>query len=69
LGITLMNDETLLLSLESIQNILIDYATGGDADEDEFKRLRRQVVQNPRVKTICHAFSRHVDHSVNFGDS
>jgi len=45
-----MNDETLLLSLESIQNILIDYATGGDADEDEFKRLRRQVVQNPRVK-------------------
>jgi len=37
----------LLEKLESFQNMLISYATGGGADEEEFKRIRQELLQDP----------------------
>src|SRR6266849_2385614 len=40
----------LLEKVESFQNMLISYATGGAVDEDEFKRLRDELLNEPLVK-------------------
>jgi hypothetical protein len=40
----------LLEKVETFQNMLISYATGGSVEEEEFKRLRQDLLQNPIVK-------------------
>ena len=39
----------LLEKVESFQNMLISYATGGAVDKDEFKRLRDELLNEPLV--------------------
>jgi hypothetical protein len=39
----------LLEKVETFQNMLISYATGGSVDEEEFKRLRQELLQEPVV--------------------
>src|SRR5438034_11037636 len=47
----LMNSHNELFEkVESLQNMLISYATGGRVDEDEYKKLREELLQNPLVK-------------------
>ncbi|WP_263790402.1 abortive infection family protein [Salinibacter sp.] len=45
-----MKDEALMRDVETLQNIMIDLATGGDVDGDEYKRLRRRILSSPKIK-------------------
>jgi hypothetical protein len=45
-----MKDEELLEEVEAFQKLLIDYSTGGDVEGEEYKRLRRDLLSNPKVK-------------------
>lgn len=45
-----MKDDELLEKVEAFQELLIDYSTGGDVKEEEYKRLRRELLSNPKVK-------------------
>lgn len=44
-----MRDEQLLKDIESLQCMLIDRATGGGANGDKYKRLRRRILSSSRV--------------------
>jgi hypothetical protein len=43
---------------ETFQNMFISWATGGSVDEDEFKRLREELLLNPVVKDRLPRFVR-----------
>ena len=45
-----MKDDELLEEVEAFQKLLIDYSTGGDVKGEEYKRLRRDLLSNPKVK-------------------
>ena len=48
----------LLEKVETFQNILISYATGGSADPDEFARVRDELLHEPLVKDRLPRFVR-----------
>ena len=52
-----MNSE-LLEKVETFQNMLISYATGGAADPEEFARLRDELLHEPSVKDRLPRFVR-----------
>ena len=43
-----MNDG-LLIKIESLQNMLVDYATGGGSDSVDYKALRKELIAIPKV--------------------
>lgn len=45
-----MNGDDLAKELESLQNIMIDRATGGEVSDTEYKELRRSVLSSPKIK-------------------
>lgn len=45
-----MQDEELLKDIESLQHMTIDRATGGNVDDDEYKRLRRRVLSSSKIE-------------------
>jgi hypothetical protein len=48
----------LLEKVETFQNMLISYATGGTADQEEFQRLRDELLHEPLVKDKLPRFIR-----------
>jgi hypothetical protein len=44
-----MSDE-LLVNVESLKNMCVSRATGGFSEDTEYKRLRRQLLQQPIIK-------------------
>jgi len=45
-------------TVELLQNVLIDRATGGSADMIEYQRLREEIVNDPQLKDIAPRFLR-----------
>lgn len=50
-----MNDD-LLTAAESLKIMLVSHATGGAADPAEYKRLRKELMTNPRVGKLLPRF-------------
>ena len=44
--------------LERLQNLLIAHATGGQADDGEYRKLRQEVIENTRVRDVVPSFLR-----------
>lgn len=45
-----MSNEGLLDKIKAFQELLIDYSTGGDVEEEEYERLRDDILSNPKTK-------------------
>ena len=50
--------EELLVSVESLKNILVARATGKDSSEDVYRQLRQELVANPLLKDKLPRFVR-----------
>ena len=50
------SDEELLEKVETFQNLLISYATGGQVTDAEYRSLREQLVAEPQLKEILPRF-------------
>ena len=48
----------LLEKVETLQNLLIAYATGGSATDEEYKRLREELLDEPLTKNRLPRFVR-----------
>lgn len=46
----------LQIKIESLQNLLIAIATGGSGDDDEYKKLRTELLNNTEVKSYLPDF-------------
>ena len=46
-----MNEE-LINSIESLKVMLVSRATGGDGDDKDYKRLRRELTASPRIEKM-----------------
>ncbi len=51
-----MTADDLVIAIESVKNMLVAHATGGGADDSEFRRLRRVVVDDPRSRELTPDF-------------
>ena len=46
----------LIEKVETLQNMLVSYATGGEADKEEYKVLRAELVSDPSLKHLLPRF-------------
>lgn len=46
-----MNEE-IIISVESLKLMLVSRATGGIGDDNEYKRLRRELIASPRIEKM-----------------
>lgn len=51
-----MNKKELHEKIETLQNMLIDYATGGGADQDKYKTLRGELLQEASIRPLLPHF-------------
>ena len=51
-------DQNLLENVESIKNMLVSRAIGGDASNAEYSKLRRELIMNPLIKNKLPSFVR-----------
>ena len=51
-----MNHTELLEKVETLQNMLLAHATGGMADNDEYKLLREKLLSEPSIKPVLPRF-------------
>lgn len=51
-----MNQKDLLDKIEAIQNMLVAYATGGQASDTEYKEIRSELMANSAVKDEIPSF-------------
>jgi hypothetical protein len=50
------SSEELLLKVESLQTLMIAYATGGHVEEEEYKQLRSELINNPQTQHLLPKF-------------
>ncbi len=48
--------DELLVEVESLKNLLRSYATGGHGENEEYKRLRTELLNEPRVRSTLPRF-------------
>jgi hypothetical protein len=48
----------LVEKVETLQNMLVSYATGGGADEEEYRALRGELMAEPSIKHLLPRFLR-----------
>ncbi len=53
-----MSSSALLEKVESLQNMLVSWATGGGVDDDEYKKLREELLQEPSIAKKLPGFLR-----------
>jgi len=44
------DDKELFRKVEILQNLLVEFSTNGDADSEEYEKLRKELCANPLIK-------------------
>jgi hypothetical protein len=55
---SIKRNRELFEKVETLQNALVSYATGGNADHGEYKQMRAELVDHAEIRELLPSFIR-----------